>query len=857
MKKNILLIIGLLLISYPASSQNGRPFLAIENQIESYLLQKYAKSYWVTVTPFDTLLTVIHDALRDEEFLDPYGTLQHKMFFEAIEFSADDRRIPGAKELFGFSSHGTVLWDSGPLCLSGGMTILGSSDINKDGETDVLVSIRDGEEGKEYLSHLWVFSWNGTRAQIINDVDPQTGQSVLLSGDDWYELFDWEGDGIKEIRAFWGKGYPFFPDTLLNMRPMVTFSYNGSHYGMWPSTIQVPANTELPQNRLSVQGTCRVVQSGSIFEYIYHWSNSASSRQKIRSVFLVDADSGAISTPPDRWLSWLPTQPFSGILWKLTDGQKQVMVRPGDAAVFRLRGNGLPSIVKYYVKGYAPSSMLWEGDLEPSQADVKRDIETNSVGGYTVAPRSAVAPFVPLKFFDTLMSYTNQSWTLGWIKDQPTSNKYLGYFSSAKSSLQQANTGLARSILQQALLEVDADSTSGLTSEAYALIRYNTEYLLSRLPAAPSPGLVAKLINSGGTRLTTGSLQYYDGSWKDATNNNDGTFSVNTTLTSMSLRMTYEGGSQQKNNVPVGPDTVVFQTVDTQVKLQNSQGALIDTGTVQYYSGSWRSFGTTSNGVATKELLPSSYSFRMTYASGSDDKQQDIGTNPVVVFSTTNATVQLKNSQGALIDQGTVQYYAGAWKSFGTTSNGTVSKELLPANYSFRMMYAYGSNDKQQNIGTSPTVIFNTVNATVELRNSQGTLMHGGTVQYYAGAWRSFGTTAGGSVSKELLPANYTFRMAHEYVSVDKAQNISTNSTVGFSTVLCTIRVRNSQGEPVNGAVASYYSGAWRQIGQTANGEITKELLPAHPTFRISYGGATQDKVQNLATNAVVEFVVQ
>ncbi len=376
-----------------------------------------------------------------------------------------------------------------------------------------------------------------------------------------------------------------------------------------------------------------------------------------------------------------------------------------------------------------------------------------------------------------------------------------------------------------------------------------------------SPKLVVKLINSAGTRLTTGSLQYYEGSWKDATNNNDGTFTINTTAKTLSLRMTYEYGTQTKSNVTVGTDTAVFQMVNAQIKLQDSKGNPLDTGTVQYYAGAWRNLGATINGIATKELLPNSYSFRMTYAYGSNDRSQDIGVNPTIVFQTVNSAVQLQDSHGTLMpaplgDQGTVQYYSGAWRDFGTTSSGVTSKELLPNTYSFRMTYAYASNDKQQNIGTDPTVVFQTVNATVQLKNSQGNLIDTGTVQYYAGAWRAFGTTTGGLATKELLPNNYSFRMTYAFVSNDKAQDISTNSAVAFSTVLCTINVTNSQSQPVNNVQASYYSGAWWQIGPTVNGQVTKELLPANLTFRITYGTSHQDKTQNLATNNVVGFSI-
>jgi hypothetical protein len=288
--------------------------------------------------------------------------------------------------------------------------------------------------------------------------------------------------------------------------------------------------------------------------------------------------------------------------------------------------------------------------------------------------------------------------------------------------------------------------------------------------------------------------------------------------------------------------------------LKDSQGNLIDQGTVQYYSGAWRNFGVTASGVATKELLPNNYSFRMTYAYASNDKQQDLTSNPAVVFQTVNALVQLKNSQGNPIDTGTVQYYSGAWRTFGTTTNGATTKELLPNNYSFRMTYAYASNDKQQNIGANATVVFQTVNASVQLKNSQGSFIDQGAVQYYSGAWRDFGATTNGTTAKELLPNSYQFRMTCAYVSNDKTQDVGSNNLVSYSTVLTTVRVKDAQNNPVNNAVVTYYSGAWRQFGNTVNGEITKELLPANIQFRAKLGSVQQDKTQNLSTNPLVEI---
>ena len=415
-------------------------------------------------------------------------------------------------------------------------------------------------------------------------------------------------------------------------------------------------------------------------------------------------------------------------------------------------------------------------------------------------------------------------------------------------------------VLSSTQLEIYVDSLDLVLPDSATIAIVNsdggTDGAIFVVQPEATSNLKVRLFNSEAKPLPGGALQYYESSWKDATSNGDGSFSVNTTQSTVSLRMTYAYGSQTKQNVSVSGGPMIFQTTNVSARLNDSFGNPVDTGTVQYYAGAWRDFGATTNGIASKELLPGTYSFRMTYASGSNDKQQDIGANPTVVFQTVKANALLQNSQGTPIDVGTVQYYAGAWRAFGTTTNGVATKELLPNTYSFRMTYAYGSNDKQQNIGTDPNVIFRTVNATVQLKDSQGNLRDQGTVQYYAGAWRSFGTTSGGISSKELLPTSYSFRMTSDYVSNDKTQDLSSNSTVSFSSVLCTISVKNGQGEPVSGATISYYAGAWRTIGTTANGVITKELLPANLSFRVSYNGATQDKTQNIGASPAVEFVL-
>lgn len=198
------------------------------------------------------------------------------------------------------------------------------------------------------------------------------------------------------------------------------------------------------------------------------------------------------------------------------------------------------------------------------------------------------------------------------------------------------------------------------------------------------------------------------------------------------------------NNETVKSQSYTILNTVVTVQLKDSNGNPISGGTVQYYSGGWKAFGTTdANGRASKELQRGTYSFSMTYAYGRQEKSQNIGNDPIVVFQTKAVSIQLKDSTGAFLDIGTVQYYAGGWRDIGSTSGGQITKELLPGSYSFSMTYAYGRQEKAQNIGNDPMVVFQTG----KVHSDSGSCTN-----YFAGGWRQF------IQDMELIPGNYTFR---------------------------------------------------------------------------------------------------
>jgi len=850
---NLLLSIFLLLVSSRTSCFSQQAFdtqLVVYNQIAQLIEAKYGQGYDFGYTMFDVRVQYS----SDEEIQDPYGTLKGCVLFSAYKPDLENYTVPNTF-IVGMVKNGQIIWDNYPGStkdLEGGIGDNGlkfAQDINNDGEVDlvfidaIFVNVSDKSP---VINRIHILSWNGTRGRFIS------GEMV---GSADCNLIDVDGDGVQEIRTR-VTNINHYQQFKTSTYPYVTYGWNGTQYGLWPNVRQIPESEFLPANRFQATVKCVVTKMNEKFTYLYRVSNQADSKQKIETIYIMNGAENIISElAPAGWSGSTSTYTDRTFFYASSDRLSTKIKSDTMLSGFGTTSFALPTIVRYYLQGYTGGTTCC-----PSDEEERHNILTNSVTGYTLGTRDTSVTFGVVEWCDTLANYTNQSFTLGWIKTQSVRDKYINYFTTAKTKLMQRDSVGARTILLQALKDVDIDSTASLSSETYALLRYNTEYLANRLPQAQAaPFFAVKLVSSNGTKLISGALQYYEGAWKDATNNQDGTFSINTSLKALSLRMTYEYGTQTKSNVPISNDTIVFQTVNAQIQLQNSSGNLIDTGSVQYYAGAWRILGTTINGVANKELLPGNYTFRMTYAYASKDKQQDIGTNAIVIFQTVNSAVQLKNSQGNLIDQGTVQYYSGAWRDLGTTTNGIANKELLPNNYSFRMSYAYASKDKQQDISTNATVVFQTVNAVVQLQNSQGSLIDQGTVQYYSGAWRDIGTTTNGVANKELLPNNYSFRMSYAYASKDKQQDISTNATVVFQTVNATVQLQNSQGTLMpaplgDQGTVQYYSGAWRDFGITANGVANKELLPNNYSFRMTYAFASKDKQQDIGINATVVF---
>ena len=76
--------------------------------------------------------------------------------------------------------------------------------------------------------------------------------------------------------------------------------------------------------------------------------------------------------------------------------------------------------------------------------------------------------------------FINKSHELGWIKNEQTRDKYICYVQTVKEKEQIGDSEEARNILDKIMSDAVTDSTENITSEAFALIYYNAEYLKSQ-----------------------------------------------------------------------------------------------------------------------------------------------------------------------------------------------------------------------------------------------------------------------------------------------------------------------------------------------------------------------------------------
>ncbi|THF80304.1 hemoblobin-interacting domain-containing protein [Cohnella fermenti] len=245
----------------------------------------------------------------------------------------------------------------------------------------------------------------------------------------------------------------------------------------------------------------------------------------------------------------------------------------------------------------------------------------------------------------------------------------------------------------------------------------------------------------------------------------------------------YRSTDNAGNIGTVGSVSFTLAASEVEVQLRDSSGNPLTGAVVTYYDGGWKSFGVTGvDGTARRSLADRNYTFGISYEGTYVQKPQNTETDPVVSFATISVKVQLKDSDGQALSGGAATYYAGSWRTFGAIgSGGEASKELLPGTYTFGMTYEGTYVQKSQNTAIDAIIVFQTIRVTVRLLDGADQPLSGGAATYYAGSWRTFGTTdVSGETARELLPGSYAFGMNKGGVYTQQTQNTGSDAIVLF-----------------------------------------------------------------------------
>jgi hypothetical protein len=265
--------------------------------------------------------------------------------------------------------------------------------------------------------------------------------------------------------------------------------------------------------------------------------------------------------------------------------------------------------------------------------------------------------------------------------------------------------------------------------------------------ANPTKPLSAIMVTAPGhgvaTLNTNGSFTYTPGTdWNGLDSftykANDGTFDSNVATVSITV-----------NAVDGSPvlDPIGNKTVDAGTLLGFTATASDDDpeATLSFtLSGEPAGATITSGGVfswtPTGAQGPGTYTFDVCVSDGALSDCETITVTVLSQSTNVNVTVQLLDSSGNPLS-GSVQYYDGRWKTFGSGTTPT-SMALLAQTYVFRVNYAGAAFQKSQNVASNPVVSFQTG----KVVSASGTA-----TQYYTGVWRPF------TNGMELLPRAYTF----------------------------------------------------------------------------------------------------
>lgn len=192
----------------------------------------------------------------------------------------------------------------------------------------------------------------------------------------------------------------------------------------------------------------------------------------------------AAQAPP----GWICSEAVNGkLVWGAED-QAGLIPAGSETKGFQVSSRGLPTIRTVVLEPFLdlnqlpivapsdPSDLIrYDNELAAVEASVR--FSTRTVG-----PTAPPDNFDSVDFLSTIDSYREESLKQRWIDHRELSQSIAAKIDRAKQELLAGNTDSARSRLEELIDEVENQADKHLSSEAVALLKFNTLFLIGKLP---------------------------------------------------------------------------------------------------------------------------------------------------------------------------------------------------------------------------------------------------------------------------------------------------------------------------------------------------------------------------------------
>lgn len=261
------------------------------------------------------------------------------------------------------------------------------------------------------------------------------------------------------------------------------------------STIATMAWTqEIPcvyplRDQVKAHARVKVARVPEGFNYDYLLENRQPAMQplvKFAVQALRSGGSNVLQKSPSGWEAGSRIRNSTFYVWN-TFEDTSMLYAGRSTTGFGFAHDDVPAIVTFLAWGDVEPPSFPEGEAPESCENT--DIIENSFKGQTVGPKSPPADFVPIEFLNYLITLLHDSRQLGWIEVDGVHQSLLAKLINAKRKLEEEQSAVAKNMLNAFLNEVQATScqeftcpgNKPLTSEAYALLFFNGQFLWERL----------------------------------------------------------------------------------------------------------------------------------------------------------------------------------------------------------------------------------------------------------------------------------------------------------------------------------------------------------------------------------------